>query len=93
MFASDIFDVRPRRPIQSTTWAIGGLVVGLLTMNCAPAAAAPTSYDLGDAPVRFDKGDGGPARAELTGPRLGTAVTADRSKAKTGFSVRASNAS
>ena len=84
--------VRPGRLNHFLTWAVAGLVLGLLTMTYAPSAVAATSYDLGDAPVHFDKGHGGPARAELKGPRLGTTVSADRSDAETGFSVRASKA-
>ena len=84
--------VRPGRPIHLFTCLIAGLVLGLLPMTLSPTASAATPVDLGDAPVHFDKGHRGPARAELGGPRLGTSVSADHADARTGFSTHASNA-
>ncbi len=55
----------------------------------AGPAEAVSPFDLGDAPASYDGGR--PARATLAGPRLGAAVTADRTDATTHVSLGSSN--
>ena len=76
-------DDRVERSVLSR--GVAGLVLGLVAMTFAPPALAADPVDLGDAPVRYDEGRAGPARAELGGPRLGTAVTADAVRRRNGL--------
>lgn len=65
-------------------------IVIALSLSATPASAAD-DQDLGDAPTSFDVAADGPARAGLSGPRLGSTVTADAIDAETGGSANASD--
>ncbi|SDR96390.1 conserved repeat domain-containing protein [Friedmanniella luteola] len=78
----------PRPPLRALAVA-AALGLALLASGGSPALAAP-GYDYGDAPVDVDAGSGDPARALVTGPRLGATVSADRLDPDTGSSTKAS---
>jgi uncharacterized repeat protein (TIGR01451 family) len=76
--------------LARTIAAVGASVVLTLLGPPAPALASGP-VDLGDAPSRYDLGGQNPARATLTGPRLGSTETADPVRGKTRVSAQASD--
>lgn len=77
------------RPTSRWSAATSALVLALVLVTAPPAAGA-VGYDYGDAPADLDAATGEPASALLTGPRLGTGVSADRVDPDTGASSKAS---